>query len=356
MSTVGAISTRAVLLVVIGTAGACTATKSGARTTVPDAWRNPSTPPQAEPSTATRTSPPPAEPVSTPRDDTTLAIVDGTPVMREQLVELLIRAHGVGALEQLIVLEAAKRETAARELTVTQADIDAEYDGALRRLLSTLPAGADAPLERALGERLLEQILSSRQVSRAEYLMSVRRNAYLRKIVEHDMRFTDEQVEGEFERAYGERVKVRHVQVASLTEAERIERLLADGADFAELARKYSANPNTAPSGGLLRVFSREDQDVPALMRETAFALEPGAHSNVLRVGEWFHLLEVEEHYPPGEVALHRVRDEVKNRLRRRLTEPAMQQLHQTLLRQAQVQILDPVLAEEFKRKHANSG
>ena len=32
-----------------------------------------------------------------------------------------------------------------------------------------------------------------------------------------------------------------------------------------------------------------------------------------------------------------------------------MRQLHETLLRQAQVEILDPVLAEEFRRKHRDS-
>ena len=282
-----------------------------------------------------------------------IAVVDGKPIARDSIIELLLRGRGVGVLEQFVVLEAAKREVAARGLTVTEGDVSAEYDRALRRLLSPLPTDESVPVDRKAGERLLEQILSSRNISRAEYLVGMRRNAHLRKIVEHDMHFTDAQVEAEFERAYGARVKVRHIQVAGLAEAERIEKRLADpGADFAELARDYSANPNTAPAGGLLRVFSQQDEDVPALMRTTAFALEPGRHSTPLRVGEWFHILKVEERYPPGQVALPQARDELEERLRRRLTEPAMQQLHQALLQRVEVEILDPVLAEEFQRGH----
>ena len=108
-------------------------------------------------------------------------------------------------------------------------------------------------------------------------------------------------------RAYGARVKVRHIQVATLAEAQRIENhLAAEGADFAALARNFSANPNTAPAGGMLRVFSREDDDVPELMRRTAFALEPGEHSAPLRIDEWYHILKVEERYPPEQVAFNR--------------------------------------------------
>jgi len=350
MNTVYRISTWAVLFLGVGITGACSTTKDDDGVNVAHAWQNPPPAQRVEPSAPAEVHRPPPESAPAAHFGTAIAIVEGKPVTRERVVNQLLRDRGVGVLEQIVVLEAAKREVAARGLAVSQADVDAEYDRALRRLLSTLPADEDAPLDRAVGERLLERILSSRNVSRSEYKTGMRRNAYLRKIVEREMRFTDEQLEREFERAYGARVKVRHVQVASLVEAARIEKLVADGADFAELARDYSANPNTAPSGGLLRVFSREDEDVPALMRRTAFALEPGAHSTALRVGEWFHILKVEERYPPGEAAFHQVRDALERRLRERLTEPAMQQLHHTLLEQAQVEILDPVLAEVWRK------
>ncbi len=282
-----------------------------------------------------------------------IAIVDGESISRDRIVNLLLRSHGVGVLEQIIVLQGARCEVDARGLAISKADIDAEYDRSLRRLLSPLPAEENTPVNLAAGKRLLEQILSTRNISHAEYMLGMRRNAYLRKIVECEMRFTDEQLRVEFERAYGRRVKARHIQVATFAEAERLVTQLADGgAGFAELARRYSANPNTAPSGGLLRVFSREDEDVPALMRAVAFELEPGQHSAALRVDEWFHILKVEERYPPESASFQEARDELESRLRRRLTGPAMQQLQQTLLQQAEIEILDPVLADEFQRKH----
>ena len=341
------------LAVALGLFGGCVAARRNEGVNVARAWENGSLPADAERNPAARVPSPAPGPVAPPDAGAAIAVVDGVPVARERVVELLLRGHGVGVLEQIIVLEAARREAAARGLTVTAANVDAEYDRALRRLLSPLPAEERVPVDREAGERVLKRILSSRNISRDEYMIGMRRNAWLRKIVECDMRFTDDQLEAEFERAYGARVGVRHIQVATLAEAQRIEnRLAADGADFAELARGYSANPNTAPAGGMLRVFSKEDDDVPELMRRTAFALEPGEHSAPLRIDEWYHILKVEERYPPEQAAFHQAHDELEGRLRCRLTEPAMRQLQETLLRQAQVEILDPVLAEEFRRKH----
>ncbi len=353
MGTARLTSSCGVLLALAGLGVGCSSTKRDGGLNVARAWENPPPRERREPSVPQVTPQPVSDSTPPRRHSAVIAMAEGKPITRDSIVELLLRGHGVGVLEQIIVLEAAKEEVAARGLTVTEGDVAAEYDRALRRLLSPLPADESVPVDRQAGERLLEKILSSRNIARAEYMMGMRRNAYLRKIVEHDMHFTDAQVKAEFERAYGARVKVRHIQVAGLAEAERIEKRLAHpGADFAELARDYSANPNTAPAGGRLRVFSREDEDVPALMRTTAFALEAGRHSAPLRVGEWFHILKVEERYPPGEATLQQVRDELEERLRRRLTEPAMQQLHQALLQRAEVEILDPVLAEEFQRGH----
>jgi foldase protein PrsA len=354
MSPVHTTSSWGVPLVLLGLLHGCSTIRPNEGITVGRAWEEPPSPPAgARPHTAASGSEPKPASASSPGTGAVIAVVDGHDITRDRLIELLIRGHGVGVLEQIIVLEAAQREAATRGLKVGEAEVSAEYDGALRRLLSPLPAEEEGPLNREEGERVLERILSSRNISRAEYVLGMRRNAYLRKIVAHEMHFTEEQLKAEYGRAYGERVKVRHIQVATLAEAERVGKLLAaDDADFAEVARRYSANPNTAAAGGVLRIFARDDEDVPALMRTTAFALEPGRISAPLRIGEWYHVLKVEERYPPERSAFAEVRAELEKQLRERLTEPAMQQLHQTLLQQAQVEILDPVLAEEYQRKH----
>jgi parvulin-like peptidyl-prolyl isomerase len=190
-------------------------------------------------------------------------------------------------------------------------------------------------------------------MSRVEYMAGVRRNAYLRKIVEHDMPVTEEQLEAEFRNTYGERVSVRHIQLATAADADRVMRELSvPGTDFSEVARRNSANPDTAPSGGRLRDFSREDPDVPALLREVAFDLELGAHSDPVRIGEWFQIVKLEARHAAADNDLAAVRGELETRILLRTSEPAMRELHRRLLEEAKVVIADPMLADEYRKKH----
>ncbi|MCH7873278.1 MAG: hypothetical protein IID33_16405, partial [Planctomycetes bacterium] len=61
------------------------------------------------------------------RDGDAIAIVNGRTITRQQVVDLLIESHGLGAMQQMIMLELARSETLLLVLDVTQADIQAEY-------------------------------------------------------------------------------------------------------------------------------------------------------------------------------------------------------------------------------------
>ncbi len=68
------------------------------------------------------------------RDGDAIAIVNGRTITRQQVVDLLIESHGLGAMQQMIMLELARAETQLRRLKVTQEDIRAEFDDALNKL------------------------------------------------------------------------------------------------------------------------------------------------------------------------------------------------------------------------------
>src|SRR5437870_9995798 len=74
-------------------------------------------------------------------DGDAIAIVNGKPLPKQDMVELLIESHGLEALQQLIVLELAHDEAERRGLTVSDADVQAEVKSALE-LMS--PEGASA--------------------------------------------------------------------------------------------------------------------------------------------------------------------------------------------------------------------
>jgi len=281
-----------------------------------------------------------------------IATVNERPVSRRKLIELLVAGRGAEVLDELIVLELARARAEAAGLAVSPADIENEYDESLRSMLSDLPGADPDSFDRDAAEALLEEVLLSRGLSRQEFRLGVTRNAYLRKLAAAGLRFDDQELRAEFDRAYGERVRIRHIQVAGLDDAERIRRQLAAGADFASLAREQSANRATAANGGLLRPFTRDTSDVPALLREAAFQLPAGEVSNPIRVNNWYHLLRVEERIGPSQVEFEEVRGELQRKLAARRIRAEMMHLSAELFEAAEIRVLDPLLESEFLRRH----
>jgi peptidyl-prolyl cis-trans isomerase D len=102
----------------------------------------------------------------------------------------------------------------------------------------------------------------------------------------------------------GERVMARHIllmtQNKSADDVKKLEAKAADllkqvkgGADFAELAKKNSDDPGSAPKGGDLGWVTK-GQMVPNF-EATAFSLKKGEISNVIKTEYGFHIVQVTE-------------------------------------------------------------
>lgn len=113
--------------------------------------------------------------------------------------------------------------------------------------------------------------------------------------------------------ARAEQVHARHILVATEAEARDLLTRLADGADFAELARRHSLDVTTRDQGGDLGWFVR-GQLLAAQVEEAAFALQPGAISTMIRSSLGYHLVQVLERdpsrplHPEQQAALYRYR------------------------------------------------
>ncbi|NOT00359.1 MAG: peptidylprolyl isomerase [Phycisphaerales bacterium] len=318
--------------------------------TVDDAWVKPQSL-SGSPGGSTPTSKP-TPPPSRQAVKGAIAMVNGRPIARTQVVELLLEAHGVGLLEQLIVLDRAEQLAADRGITVTQADVDVEHERALEKLMGKHAADTPPELRLRAGETLLDELLSQRNISRAEFTLVTRRNAILRKIVHQELTFTEEQLRQEHARTYGYRVEIRHVQVASAAEADRILRQINAGVTIAELARLYSVNRASGEAGGLLPPFTADDAEVPELLRRTAFALKPGERSGPIHVDEWFHVIEVEQLLPAKDVLFETARAELERGLRERSSDAAMQEWYVRLFNEAAIEVTEAKLRDVFFKKH----
>lgn len=93
--------------------------------------------------------------------------------------------------------------------------------------------------------------------------------------------------------AEAEQVHVRHILVGTEEEAREVAGLLAGGADFVELARTRSLDVATRDNGGDLGWFPRGL--VAPELETAAFALQPGQISDVIQLGEGYHILQVVE-------------------------------------------------------------
>ncbi len=283
--------------------------------------------------------------------DSIVATVAGRPVPRERLVELLIASRGAEVLETLIGYEAVAAEAERQGITLTQSDLRRERRLLLRRLADPLYMLTPDRFDAASAERLLETVLAQRRMSREELDLITRRNAYLRKLVGANLVLTESDLRQEYRRLYGRRLRVRHIQLPTPGEAARVQERLRSGEDFADLARRYSANLASASEGGLLLPFSPEDPRIPALFREAASALSPGEVSPVVRIGSWYHLIRLVEVIPPDPRPFESVRRAVEESLRERRMEPAMKDRFEKLLRETTMTIHDKRLRKAYLQR-----
>ena len=143
-----------------------------------------------------------------------------------------------------------------------------------------------------------------------------------------------------------EEVRVRHILIAvpqkadaktvaaAQAKAEDILKQLKNGANFADLAKKYSDDPGSKTQGGELG-FIQHGATVPAF-DQTAFSLQPGQLSGVIRTQFGFHILQVEQKQPAHVKTVDEVHDLIMANLMQQAQAQAAQAYAARLQAQAQ--------------------
>jgi peptidyl-prolyl cis-trans isomerase D len=120
-----------------------------------------------------------------------------------------------------------------------------------------------------------------------------------------------------------EQVRASHIllntagkdEAAVRKQAEDILQQVKAGADFAELAKKYSEDEGSKPNGGDLDYFSR-GRMVPEF-EAAAFALEVGQVSDIVKSQFGFHIIKVVDKKPAVTRSLDEVRPQIEEQLKR---------------------------------------
>jgi parvulin-like peptidyl-prolyl isomerase len=239
----------------------------------------------------------------------------------------------------------------ARGITISSADLESEYERSLRTIANPTGLTEIDEFDRIAAEGMLSAILAERNISRAEYLLSMRRNALLRKICEADMAPSDAEIEQQYLREHGEKVRIRRIVVSTSEEAMHILRQMGHGLSFEDLARRFNTSPSAAARDGLMPPFTTAHDEVPAELRATAFTTPVLEMTAPFEVDGSFYIIQVEEKTPADEVPITSVRGELITHWKERMLPGRMQALHKRLHSQSEVTIVDPTLRRAFRER-----
>jgi parvulin-like peptidyl-prolyl isomerase len=308
----------------------------------------------------------------TTRPDVVVATVDGDVITMEQLRVPLFKAYGLNVLLHLVQLDLAKRDAAKMGVTIIPQDVTRERDWTVAQMFQ----GADDKLQTDLDDaiakkdtkradelrqqisqqnrRLLEQFLSQQHISEPEFDLVMQANAYLRKVATAQMpKITEENLKEAWKAQYGEKVVIRHIQLANLQEVAQAKAKLKAGEPFEQVAREMSRNERTRALGGELPPFSRNATDIPEEFKRVAFDLKVGQVSDPVLAEGSYHLLKLERRIPPKAVKFEDVKDSVRKTLIERWTAARINQLRRELGQAAlkSMKIEDPILRAQFQER-----
>ncbi|MBX3396926.1 MAG: peptidyl-prolyl cis-trans isomerase [Phycisphaerae bacterium] len=280
-----------------------------------------------------------------------LATVNGEPIAWSEFMRILIDSHGLPLFQLMLVREVAAQEARRLGITITKEDIDREYD--ITAHAEHMNGKDVESLTPARRERIIDEWTRSRGVSRSELAVAMERQAILRKVAEErlaEKEVTDEQIERAYQREFGEKVEVRHIQFSNQRVAAQIRARLDQGESFERLVADYSQNVLTKINQGLMPPFSAvaDLDDVPAVLVKAAFELQPGDVSNPIEVDGYLHILKLERRIPAVETPLEEVRPTLVRRIRQRMIEAKMEEIGRRLLLAAQLKVLEPNLRDRY--------
>ncbi|MDY6913788.1 MAG: peptidylprolyl isomerase [Planctomycetota bacterium] len=270
-----------------------------------------------------------------------MATVNGESIYMDELNDLLVRSHGLPMARQLIANELVRQAAGGQNITVTDQEVQTAKDRALEQIFGAAATGEHR-------QKLLAQFLDRYSISRRQWTLTMQRNVLLAKLAEPRVSINEQELRDAFGDKYGRKVVVRHIQTASLADAQQVISKLADGADFAELVKSESTNQATAKNGGQMEPIGTKQPNIPPAMRQAALGLKtPGELSEPVQVGTTFHLLKLMRVIEPQDVKFEDVKQQLTTELRDRKLRAMQQRVFQELLGAAKIEYVNPHIKEQ---------
>lgn len=239
-------------------------------------------------------------------EDEIVATVGETAITRGQLLERLMASYGARTLRAMMLHGAVEAEAASRGIGVTA--------GELERELASMRQGYESEDE---FYRLMDEQLG---MSREDVRKDAEYRLLLEKLSVQEVSVSESEIDLYLEEhgdEYLPRVQFELARIVVQTEeqAKALLGLLANGEDFAALAREYSLDEYSADAGGALGWVEDGDPFEESAVLEAAASMEVGDTLGPVPIEEGYAIIRLdgrkEEHSMPVETIRESARRQI---------------------------------------------
>jgi hypothetical protein len=185
----------------------------------------------------------------------------------------------------------------------------------------------------------MEAVTRDGKVTREVYVAdSVWPSVALRKLVENEVKLSDDDLKRGFESAYGPKAEVLAIVLSDQRVAQKVWEMARDNPTeqfFGRLAEQYSVEPVSASNQGKVPPI-RKHGGQPAIERE-AFSLKPGERSGIISTGGQHIILWCQGFTEPVVTDPSAVREELIRDLTESATAKAMVARFDQLVESAEI-------------------
>ena len=233
----------------------------------------------------------------------TVASVNGQNITKGELDARLEAQQGKQTLQQMVQQALVFQYAKDHNINVTDAAINVK----MAEIQKRFPPGQ------------FETILKNQGMTLDDAKNVIREQLIVQGAVDQSVSIPEAEIKDYFNKNHAsfdtpKSVRARHILVKTKAEADSIEAQLRKGANFADLAKKFSMDPGTKDKGGELGFFG-PNQMVKAF-QDVAFSLKPGQISQPVQTPFGWHVIQVEEVKPAVKATLSNAHDKVLAQLK----------------------------------------